>query len=49
MSGEPRLLEVGEEIPSLEIDTTNAGSIALDELRGSWVVIWFYVRSNTPG
>lgn len=43
------MLEVGEAIPSLTVETTNSGRIALDELRGSWIVIWFYVRSNTPG
>lgn len=49
MSEEPRMLKVGEMIPSLVVDTTNAGRIALDDLRGSWIVVWFYVRSNTPG
>jgi len=40
---------VGEPAPEIDADTTQGEHLTLSEKRGSWVVVYFYPRANTPG
>ena len=42
-------LEVGQDAPEIEATATGNGTFVLSEQRGTWVVIYFYPRANTPG
>lgn len=42
-------LEVGHEAPNIDATATGDGAFKLSEQRGSWVVVYFYPRANTPG
>jgi peroxiredoxin len=41
--------DVGDLAPEIDGETTGGGRFALSEERGKWVVVFFYVRANTPG
>lgn len=41
--------EVGAEAPLFETEDQNANSVRLADLKGKWVVLYFYPRDNTPG
>jgi peroxiredoxin len=41
--------EVGETAPSIKANAATGELFDLAEHLGSYVVIWFFVRSNTPG
>ena len=43
------LLEEGQEAPDIVAPVTGEGDFRLSEQRGSWVVVYFYPRANTPG
>lgn len=40
---------VGDRAPEIAADTTGGGRFVLSEQHGMWVVVFFYVRANTPG
>jgi peroxiredoxin len=40
---------VGASAPEIDADTTGRGRFVLSKQRGKWVVVFFYVRANTPG
>jgi peroxiredoxin len=40
---------VGDPAPEIDAETTGGGRFVLSEHRGQWVVVFFYVRANTPG
>ena len=42
------MLNVGQAVPALRGEST-AGPIALRDLRGQYVVVYFYPKDNTPG
>lgn len=42
-------LKVGDMAPAIEAETSAGGRFSLQELRGKWVVVYFYPRANTPG
>ena len=42
-------LTVGQPAPSFTLPSSDGGTLALDDLRGSIVVLYFYPRDNTPG
>jgi peroxiredoxin Q/BCP len=44
-----RMPQVGEEAPPIEATATGDGPFSLADQRGSWVVVYFYPRANTPG
>jgi peroxiredoxin Q/BCP len=41
--------EMGEQAPLFKATTATGDSFDLADQLGNWVVIWFFVRSNTPG
>ncbi|MGA7296551.1 MAG: peroxiredoxin [Rhodanobacteraceae bacterium] len=43
------MMETGDLAPSLAGTTGDNATIRLDDLRGQWVVVYFYPRDNTPG
>jgi thioredoxin-dependent peroxiredoxin len=42
-------LIVGQPAPSFTLPSSDGGTFALDDLRGTNVVVYFYPRDNTPG
>lgn len=42
-------IEEGVPAPELQLDSTDGGALSLRDLRGSWVVLYFYPRDATPG
>lgn len=49
MSTRTPMPSVGAPAPEIDEDTTGDGRFVLSEQRGKWVVVFFYVRANTPG
>lgn len=43
------MLDPGGEAPSFELPDHTGTPVSLDELRGNWVVLYFYPRADTPG
>lgn len=46
---EVRVPEVGDDAPAIRAQATGDGVFDLAEQRGTWVVVYFYPRANTPG
>lgn len=42
-------IEAGQQAPSFAAESDNAGTITLESLRGSYVVLYFYPKDDTPG
>lgn len=42
-------LKPGDPAPDFTLPDGNGNSISLKDLRGKWVVLYFYPRDNTPG
>jgi hypothetical protein len=40
---------VGDPAPSIEAQDTQGQTFKLSDRLGSWVVVYFYPRANTPG
>jgi len=49
MSEHAQMPIVGDIAPEIDVVTTGGGRFRLSEQRGTWVVVFFYVRANTPG
>lgn len=49
MPDHPPMPSVGAPAPEIDAETTGGGRFILSAHRGSWVVVFFYVRANTPG
>ena len=49
MAKHPPMPNVGDPAPEIDAETTGGGRFTLSEERGKWVVVFFYVRANTPG
>jgi peroxiredoxin len=49
MPAHPPMPSVGDQAPQIDAATTGGGRIVLSQQRGKWVVVFFYVRANTPG
>jgi peroxiredoxin Q/BCP len=43
------MIETGKKIPRLKGSTGDGGTLALDDFKGKWLVVYFYPRDNTPG
>jgi thioredoxin-dependent peroxiredoxin len=43
------MIEVGKSAPKLEGTTGDGGTLSLKDLKGKWVVVYFYPKDNTPG
>ena len=39
----------GEQAPDFDLPDQSGGSVSLADLRGEWVVLYFYPRADTPG
>jgi peroxiredoxin len=44
-----RMLKVGDEAPDFEVNDHRGRKVALHDLRGRKVVLWFYPKADTPG
>ena len=42
-------LNIGDKAPPFRLPDENGDSVSLDELKGKWIVLYFYPRDNTPG
>lgn len=47
-TGPVRAVEVGQEAPDFELESTQGGKLKLSSLRGKNVLIQFYVLDYTP-
>lgn len=43
------MLRVGDQAPEFSADTTAGSSVSLGELRGRWVVLYFFPKAFTAG
>ena len=42
-------LEVGDIAPDFSLKDGDGNTVTLDDLKGQWVVLFFYPKDNTPG
>jgi len=42
-------MQIGDQIPRFNLPTLSDQSLSNDDLSGSWSVIYFYPKDNTPG
>lgn len=42
-------LKVGDRAPDFDLSDTEGNNVSLHGLQGTWVVLYFYPRDNTPG
>ncbi|MDX8401333.1 MAG: peroxiredoxin [Mariprofundaceae bacterium] len=49
MSDESRPIQPGDPAPDIPRPTWPEGELKLSDLRGRWVVLYFYPKDNTPG
>ena len=42
-------VEIGQPAPVFRMSDQDGVEVALDDLRGSWVVLYFYPKDDTPG
>lgn len=47
--GNTKTIEVGRPVPAVHGTTGDGAPLALADLRGSWVVVYFYPKDATPG
>ncbi|MBF6619163.1 MAG: thioredoxin-dependent thiol peroxidase [Patulibacter sp.] len=43
------LPEIGQPAPDFTLPAADGSSVSLSELRGQWVVVYFYPKASTPG
>ncbi|MCK9250504.1 MAG: thioredoxin-dependent thiol peroxidase [Solirubrobacteraceae bacterium] len=43
------LPEIGQPAPDFTLPADDGSSVTLSELRGGWVVLYFYPKASTPG
>lgn len=43
------MLKIGDEAPDFEVSDHRGHKVALHDLRGRKVVLWFYPKADTPG
>lgn len=43
------MLAEGTTAPAFNLPDHQGKPVTLDDLRGRWVVLWWYVRADTPG
>lgn len=42
-------IQIGQHVPALHGVTDDGSTLALESLRGRWIVIYFYPKDSTPG
>jgi peroxiredoxin Q/BCP len=42
-------LKVGDDVPKFQVKTDKGESFNIDSRKGSWTVLYFYPKANTPG
>jgi peroxiredoxin Q/BCP len=45
----PTTLRAGDAAPSFDLETDRGDRVALDSLKGKWVVLYWYPKDDTPG
>ena len=43
------MLTEGSPAPGFSLPDQNGTTVSLDDLRGKWVVLWWYPKAATPG
>ena len=43
------MLAEGTAAPPFDLPDQHGNLVSLDDLLGRWVVLWWYVRADTPG
>jgi peroxiredoxin Q/BCP len=43
------MLAEGSVAPGFSIPDQDGNTVTLDELRGHWVLLWWYPKASTPG
>lgn len=44
-----RMLEPGTEAPAFSLPDQDGNVVNLEDLRGHWVLLWWYPKAATPG
>jgi len=42
-------IRIGERAPAFELPDQHGETVRSDDLRGSWVLLWWYPKAATPG
>jgi peroxiredoxin Q/BCP len=43
------MLSEGSPAPAFSLPDQDGNTVSLDDLRGQWVVLWWYPKAATPG
>jgi peroxiredoxin Q/BCP len=43
------VLEAGTAAPAFSLPDQNGDVVSLADLRGQWVLLWWYPKASTPG
>jgi peroxiredoxin Q/BCP len=43
------VLAPGTSAPAFSLPDENGEPVSLDDLRGRWVLLWWYPKASTPG
>ena len=43
------MLQAGDTAPDFSVQAHTGETVTLSDLRGKWVVLWFYPMADTPG
>jgi peroxiredoxin Q/BCP len=43
------VLEPGAAAPAFSLPDQNGETVSLADLRGQWVLLWWYPKASTPG
>jgi peroxiredoxin Q/BCP len=43
------MLKIGTQAPEFNLPNQNGESVSLDDLKGKWVILYFYPKALTPG
>ena len=43
------MLKEGDSAPSFTLPDQEGNSVSLDDYRGKWVTLWWFVKASTPG
>jgi peroxiredoxin Q/BCP len=43
------MVNVGDPAPAFELSDQHGEKVRLEDLRGRWVLLWWYPKAATPG